>query len=92
MADRRAWLAALAHAADAGGTTGFACPDCGREQLEVRYIVDAVSRMGYVLFWCGACLHGITVSRVRAPEAIPVWPIDDRRSLVGVPEFIRHEK
>lgn len=91
MAGRRAWLTVLARTADAGRTTGFACPDCGRAHLEARYVVDPASRMGYVLLWCGACLHGITVSRVRAPEAATVWPVNDARSLADVPQFTRHE-
>jgi len=92
MADREAWLKALALVADGLPVTGHGpCPDCGQDQLEVRYIVDANSRIGYALFWCGACLHGITVSRVRAPEGMPTWPIDDPGSTTGVPNFIRHD-
>ncbi|MFI2430377.1 hypothetical protein [Streptomyces sp. NPDC018693] len=68
-----------------------ACPDCGQDRLQVRYIVHPDSRVGYVLLWCGACLHGISVSRVRAPEGMPTWSIDDPASVDGVPDFTRHE-
>ncbi|WP_412077636.1 hypothetical protein ACLF6K_24955 [Streptomyces xanthophaeus] len=92
MADRGAWLRALGLVANGEQQTGIGpCPDCGQHQLELRYIADATSRIGYALFWCGACLHGITISRVRAPEGIRIWPIDDPRSTANVPDFIRHD-
>ncbi|MGO4630384.1 hypothetical protein AB4225_05485 [Streptomyces sp. 2RAF24] len=92
MADRAAWLQALGQVADRPGEMGsIVCPDCGQDRLEVRYIVKAETRIGYVLLWCGACLHGIYVSRVRAPEGVASWSIDDPVSLDGVPEFLRHE-
>ncbi len=92
MADRGAWLRALAPIADGQRATGSGpCPDCGRDQLKVRYIVDTNSRIGYALFWCAACLHGIAISRVRAPEGMPIWSIDDPGSTADVPEFIRHD-
>ncbi|MFA7768707.1 hypothetical protein [Streptomyces sp. NRRL S-448] len=53
--------------------------------------MDTNSRIGYALFWCAACLHGIAISRVRAPEGMPIWSIDDPGSTADVPEFIRHD-
>jgi hypothetical protein len=92
MADRSAWLAALAAAriGPADSAEGQ-CPQCGREWLRARYIADQESRLGYVLFWCDACLHGISVSRVRAPQGAPIWSLDDPESTAGVPEFQRDE-
>lgn len=91
MADREVWLKMLALAGSSRQAAGNEpCPDCGQYQLELRYIVDVNSRIGYVLFWCGSCLHGISVSRARAPEGLGVWPIDDPESIVGVPNFMRH--
>ncbi|MFJ1598274.1 hypothetical protein [Streptomyces sp. NPDC088261] len=92
MADRGSWLRALALVADGRDVTGDEpCPNCGRDRLRVRYIVDPDSRTGHALFWCDACLHGITVSRVRAPEHMPTWPIGDPDSTAGVPDFVRHD-
>ncbi|WP_435178583.1 hypothetical protein [Actinacidiphila sp. bgisy145] len=90
MADRDAWLKALALVSNGQRvTTSVPCPACGNHQLEVRYIVDPTSRVGYALFWCGACLHGITVSRVRAPERMVALSIDDPDSTADVPDFVR---
>lgn len=92
MASRATWLRMLADAKI--GTEDSAqgwCPNCGCEQLRARYIADPESRLGYALFWCTACLHGISVSRARAPEGVPVRPIGDPASTVGVPDFQREE-
>jgi hypothetical protein len=92
MADREAWLKALARVAEGHGEAADSpCPVCGRDCLEVRYVVDDSSRVGYALFWCGACLHGISVSRVRAPEGVVTWPIGDPASVAGVPDFTRDD-
>lgn len=92
MADRAAWLCVLGQVADHQGTASLGpCLDCAQDRLEIRYIVKPDSRVGYVLLWCGACLHGISVSRVRAPEGVPTWSIDDPVSIDGVPDFFRHE-
>lgn len=92
MTDRAAWLQALGQVADRQGEMDLvSCPDCSRDRLEVRYVVKPETRIGYVLLWCGACLHGISVSRVRAPEGAPAWSIDDPASVDGVPDFTRHE-
>jgi hypothetical protein len=91
MGDRQAWLKSLAAARESGETNRISCPNCGRSELKIRYIVDSESRIGYALFWCEACLHGVTVSRVRAPEGILTYALDDPTSTEGVPEFIHLE-
>ncbi|BBA96304.1 hypothetical protein RVR_1543 [Actinacidiphila reveromycinica] len=55
----------------------------------MRYIVDPDSRVGYGLLWCGACLCGITVSRVRAPDGAPTRALSDPEASAGVPDFVR---
>lgn len=91
MADRAAWLRVLGLVADRQGEVhSLSCPNCGHDQLQVRYIVKPESRIGYVLLWCGACLHGISVSRVRAPKGAPIRSIDDPTSVEDVPNFVRH--
>jgi hypothetical protein len=74
-----------------GDVSGIPCPDCGRRRLEFRYIVDIESRIGYVLFWCNACLRGISVSRVRAPEGMTTYEIGDVAATEGIPNFTRRE-
>ena len=90
MADREAWLKALMLVSDGPGEgVGVPCPNCGQCRIEVRYVVDADTRIGYALVWCHSCLHGISVSRVRASEGMRMWPIEDPESIVGVPRFAR---
>jgi predicted RNA-binding Zn-ribbon protein involved in translation (DUF1610 family) len=92
MANRQEWLRTLAVVIEAGGDTLSApCPDCGELQLVLRYIVDTESRIGYALFWCNAGFHGISVSRVRAPDEIEAFTLGEPESLEGVPNFTRHE-
>ncbi|MFE5868061.1 hypothetical protein ACFQ6V_05310 [Streptomyces roseifaciens] len=90
MADRGAWLKVLGLIVDTEeGIEIRSCPDCDKRQLNLRYVVDADSRIGYALFWCGGCLRGISVSRVRAPESMPTWSLDDPTAVADVPDFIR---
>jgi hypothetical protein len=92
MAGRQAWLTVLARVIDGRRSMGIElCPNCERDQLEIRYVVDEKTRIGYLLFWCHACLHGITVSRVRAPEGVPVRGVGDPDATVGVPDFTRDD-
>jgi hypothetical protein len=91
MGGRQAWLNSLVAARESGDARHIPCPNCGRSELKIRYIVNSESRIGYVLFWCEACLHGISVSRVRAPEGIPTYALDDPESIAGVPKFTQLE-
>ncbi|WP_037671364.1 hypothetical protein [Streptomyces griseus] len=92
MTERDAWLKALARWSTASETDATAaCPHCGRGEVRLRYVVDPDSRVGFALMWCDACGHGISVSRVRAPEGAPVRSIDDATATEGVPEFTRVE-
>lgn len=65
------------------------CPHCGKAQLDYRYIIDPKTRLGYFLLWCNACLHGISVSRVKAPADVKARSMDDPRALADVPEYTR---
>lgn len=92
MADRSNWLRVLAQASGQQGRPHLGeCPDCGLPRLQVRFIVNPDTRVGYALLWCAACLRGVLVSRDRAPEGMPVRLLDDPLSTEGVPEFLRHE-
>ncbi|MDX2699060.1 hypothetical protein PV416_42535 [Streptomyces ipomoeae] len=91
MSDRTAWLKALSRFNTGDKENTEPCPNCGRSQLRVQYLANMESRVGYALFWCDACLHGISVSRVQVPEGAPVRPIDDPESLADIPHFERIE-
>jgi hypothetical protein len=87
---RKVWIKVLASINDNGDVGNTPCPDCEEHRLEVRYMTMAPDRMGYLLFWCWACLHGISASRVKAPEGLPLWDVTDPRALTDVPDFVRH--
>lgn len=92
MANRAAWLKALSRLnVGADKEAAEPCPNCGRNQIRTRYIANPESRVGYALIWCDACLHGVSVSRVRAPDGAPIWPIEDPDPVAGVPVFKRDE-
>ncbi|MER6418671.1 hypothetical protein [Streptomyces sp. NPDC001137] len=90
MGARAAWLALLP--AMTGERQGQpSCPRCGHADLHARYIVDRETRIGYLLMWCSVCLHGISVSRVRANEGAEIRWFGDADALEGVPDFVRCE-
>ncbi|MCO5998656.1 hypothetical protein [Actinoallomurus rhizosphaericola] len=92
MTDRATWLRTLAKVrAGPGDAVTGSCPNCACDRLHARYIADRESRLGYTLLWCDACLQGISVSRAKAPEDMPIWPLEDPASTVGVPDFQRKE-
>jgi len=91
MSDRAIWLKTLPLAVAAAADEPISCPTCGQKRLEFRYIGDPSTRIGYVLLWCNACLHGISVSRVRAPESVVMGGFDDPHALAGVPQFLCYE-
>jgi hypothetical protein len=92
MAGRQAWLTVLARVTDSRRATGAGpCPNCDKDQLEIRYIVDQETRLGYLRFWCHACLHGIAVSRACAPEGMSTRAIGDPDAIADVPDFTRDD-
>jgi hypothetical protein len=44
------------------------CPECGARTVDLEYVGDLSSRIGFLSMWCNTCLHGIHGSRVRVPE------------------------
>jgi len=70
------------------GRTG-PCPRCGANRVRFQYGGDKESRIGYLLIWCDACLHGVNVSRVRIPDDATVLPsgISREEFLKVVPRF-----
>ena len=90
MTDREKWLKLVPLIAE-GGITTASCPNCKRISLDFRYIVSPTDHIGYLLLWCNSCLHGISVSRVRAPKDVAVRWFDDPDALKDIPDFTRHE-
>ncbi|SED73962.1 hypothetical protein SAMN05428945_5351 [Streptomyces sp. 2224.1] len=88
MHQRDSWIA-LIPSVTAAEREPVPCPRCSKTQLDYRYIIDPKTRLGYLLLWCNACLHGITVSRVKAPAGVKARSMDDPRALTDVPEFTR---
>lgn len=82
MNEQDEWLSPLAQVTEPSAAH-LSCPDCHNDSLNIRYVVGPSTRVGYVLFWCSSCLHGITVSRARAPEGVEVWPLDGPTSAEG---------
>lgn len=60
------------------------CPACGGERVDYTYVGDAISRIGYLVVWCNACLKGTRVSRVKAPIGVHFMPFSDDASAVAV--------
>ncbi|MGW4646322.1 hypothetical protein [Kitasatospora sp. NPDC004289] len=93
MANHDTWVRTLGRVADLRGDPGsLPCPDCSRDRLAVRYVVDPGTRIGYGLLWCDACLHGISLSRLRAPDGAAIRSIHDPAATEGVPDFIRRAR
>lgn len=53
------------------------CPTCGQQRVDYMYIGDAETRIGYLVIWCPACLHGVRMSRVRAPAGVHFMTFTD---------------
>ena len=53
-----------------------ACPRCGRFDLQLRFVADPSSRLGFAAMWSEFCTHGIRVSRVTVPEGVSFLPTD----------------
>lgn len=43
------------------------CPRCGQNSVDMQYVGDPDTRIGYLDVWCSSCLHGIHLSRVKVP-------------------------
>ncbi|MEU9688439.1 hypothetical protein [Amycolatopsis japonica] len=90
---RTNWISTLISVIDGGSDRidHHPCPRCEKNRLEVRYLGYPESRLATVYLWCNACLHGIQISRARAPEGMTLYPIKDPASADGIPDFVRHQ-
>lgn len=70
------------------GRVDSPCPECGTVGLKLRYIGDPATRIGFNIFWCMNCFHGIHISRSKAPESADFRSFDDPNGMDGVPEIV----
>ncbi|GAA4893685.1 hypothetical protein GCM10023223_03530 [Stackebrandtia albiflava] len=56
---------------DPAALDASACPSCGYRRLDVLFVGDGATRIGWATLWCGDCLRGIRFSRVCAPRDLP---------------------
>jgi hypothetical protein len=52
------------------------CPNCGRFDLQVRFVADPATRIGSAAMWSDFCGHGIRVSRIEVPVGTSFLPTD----------------
>jgi hypothetical protein len=72
-----AWLETLRRAVAALPDGDLpACPYCGRFDLQVRFVADRRTRIGFVAMWSEFCRHGIRVSRVEVPDGTSFARLD----------------
>ena len=53
-----------------------ACPNCGHIGLQVQFVGDSDRMIGHAYVWCGICLHGIHISRVKIPTGAQFLPMN----------------
>ncbi|MDR6226825.1 hypothetical protein [Desmospora profundinema] len=64
------------------------CPHCGQKKVDFQYMGDPKTRIGFLVIWCNACLHGIHISRAIAPEQAKMLSFDDKEEFKKrVPDF-----
>ncbi|NQF15107.1 hypothetical protein HPY31_14410 [Brevibacillus sp. HB1.3] len=52
------------------------CPNCHQLKIDYQYVGDLKSRAGFLDIWCNSCLHGIHLSRTKAPENVSLLSFD----------------
>ena len=53
------------------------CPKCQKNMIDYQYVGDLRSREGFLDLWCNSCLHGIHLSRTKAPANVSMLSFDD---------------
>jgi hypothetical protein len=68
------------------------CPNCGHAAIHFQYVGDLRVRIGFLDIWCDSCIHGVHISRIRAPEHVSMISFEDGAEYKRtVPNFIRIE-
>ncbi|MCA9677984.1 MAG: hypothetical protein H6708_24515 [Kofleriaceae bacterium] len=61
------------------------CPRCARRDLAMVVYGDVVTRRGWGVLWCRACLHGIRLSRLDpVPASVPIRPPESAATEIPV--------
>jgi hypothetical protein len=65
------------------------CPKCGNSSMDYQYVGDTTTRIGYLVIWCKACLHGIHMSRTKAPVNASILPFNTSKEMLAkrIPNF-----
>jgi hypothetical protein len=86
-----AWLDAFGRAVSVAPSGDLPpCPNCGRFDLELRFVADAATRIGFAALWSRFCQHGIRVSRVEVPGNASFLPLDAPEAVLRdyIPDFV----
>jgi transcription elongation factor Elf1 len=67
----------------------FPCPNCGVRALQIVYVGNPESHVGYCSLWCDNCRYGIQPSRVIIPDGVDFFPFSTDPDVVAaaIPDF-----
>ena len=70
-------------------TSPMDSPGCGQNSVDMQYVGDAETRVGYLDVWCSSCLHGIHISTVKVPLSTNMLDFDTPNEQIArrVPNF-----
>lgn len=65
------------------------CPSCGLHNLQLSYVAQPATRVGYACLWCNTCLQGIWLSRVKVPLGVEFTSLDEAPEEIAklIPKF-----
>jgi hypothetical protein len=65
------------------------CPECGSQTIDLQFVGDEKSRIGYLDIWCATCKRGIHMSRVVVPESESLISFDAPSEVIAarIPDF-----
>ena len=68
---------------------GLVCPKCGNDSIDYQYVGDTATRIGVLAIWCNACLHGIHITRAKAPTNASILPFNTSKEMLAkrIPKF-----
>ena len=67
----------------------FPCPNCGVRALQIVYVGNPETHVGYCSLWCENCWYGIQPSRVVIPDGVDFFPFSTDPDVVAaaIPDF-----
>jgi hypothetical protein len=65
------------------------CPECGARTIDLQFVGDVETRIGYLDMWCATCNRGIHMSRVLIPKGAPMISFGGSAEVVSarIPNF-----